>query len=718
MALLENLSGPLRRFPSHVVSVAEALDGNWTEVPDLFCESARFVAGPELDYASFSWRYGYKQPVGDSNGVRYFYPLDLPGMYVRVEVEGVPESAWWYGVIEDDSRKLEGARQTFKPSGQQTLTAYGFGRLLERQRVTVGSTESYAVERGLTFNGDSTAYGEGGNRSVDVNPLGAYSFTDTRRGGALWTVGDAVAHLMVLHAPANTEWEVDAPAGLLDRPLPPVATDRRPVKEILDEILTRRRGIGYKFQFNPEILKIQLVCFSFADEDVTGADGEVIIPANPTATDMDFENALDVEARILYHHGEVADKIVVEGEYATSTLTLRFNEDIGANWTALEELAYLQAASNETGYDDLELEEQYRRNEAWRARDRLRNVFSRFAIVEDWSQRVAPEGEGETEYFAFPVDDDSREYEEGVTEDGLPLWNEGLRIAPRLPLQSRLDYSGTRIEDGTFPDSTITEAAYLPPLIIANLPDDEVLPYQLIDQMITTEEDQPRGWSCNVAVADHDAALILRVSDGRQQLLALDDFATAAETDPEHDPTYQRGVNWQDFQATLTLLGDHRVSASVEINTAPDRPQKVVYIPTQNMRLDYVVPQTVVAVEDGVLIRTTTGGYVRDDRVRLQQIADLAAAWYGRTRANIVLSVKTVDATFSVGVLVRSVGEIYDVPDFDPDFTLNEIIAMLALVELQPIVSKPVNSPITMLEWDFRNARETIETSYAELDFV
>jgi len=108
-------------------------------------------------------------------------------------------------------------------------------------------------------------------------------------------------------------------------------------------------------------------------------------------------------------------------------------------------------------------------------------------------------------------------------------------------------------------------------------------------------------------------------------------------------------------------------------------------------KLDYVAPGTIVAVKDGILQRST-GGYVRDDRSRLNYLAQVAWSWYSQERQAITLRYKTITDVFALGMLVVSIGS---------GATL-----------------EAVNSPITSIEWDLVAGTTTITTGYGELDLL
>ena len=72
--------------------------------------------------------------------------------------------------------------------------------------------------------------------------------------------------------------------------------------------------------------------------------------------------------------------------------------------------------------------------------------------------------------------------------------------------------------------------------------------------------------------------------------------------------------------------------------------------------LHYVAPGTVVDTDDGQLERHA-GGFIRDDRPWLQDLARLAFEWYGRQRQAFTLSYRQASGLFYVGDLITTIGK-------------------------------------------------------------
>jgi hypothetical protein len=120
------------------------------------------------------------------------------------------------------------------------------------------------------------------------------------------------------------------------------------------------------------------------------------------------------------------------------------------------------------------------------------------------------------------------------------------------------------------------------------------------------------------------------------------------------------------------------------------RPWRIQYI-SVDARLDYVVPNTVVRLAAGIA-ELSTGGFVRDDRGRLTEIAQAAARWYQTERQTLFFAIRGVVETVQLGQLITSVGGRYTL--------------------------EGINTPVTGIRYDLTRQTTELETSMAELDFA
>jgi hypothetical protein len=201
-------------------------------------------------------------------------------------------------------------------------------------------------------------------------------------------------------------------------------------------------------------------------------------------------------------------------------------------------------------------------------------------------------------------------------------------------------------------------------------------------------------WAQNVArpcsfairMQEKHAGLVLTPQGTLPHVLASTLFTPADGAD-QVDIQPQMDFNF--FLATISIQADDYVEAS-----QPAEPQttgvlrKLVIDVGHRARLDYVCPSTVVAYKDGGLIYSN-GGFVRDDRPILQNLAQAAWAWYGTPRQSFELTYHQL-MNVRLGALVTSTGA--------------------------GATEQTINSVITHVQMDLRKGTTTIKTNFAELD--
>jgi hypothetical protein len=85
------------------------------------------------------------------------------------------------------------------------------------------------------------------------------------------------------------------------------------------------------------------------------------------------------------------------------------------------------------------------------------------------------------------------------------------------------------------------------------------------------------------------------------------------------------------------------------------------------------------------------GGFMRNDVARLHAIASFAAAWYGKSRQTIDLTIKTLSISHPVGSLIVAASS--------GGYTI------------------PIRTAVTSREWDFVHGTTRIKTGFDELRF-
>lgn len=706
----------------------------WTRHRALWLTQLAVHAAPQVDEAAFEWNYGPQLAPAETTGAigqSLVAQLDLIGQFVKVELTGADGQLLrrWYGVIEREvndvlgfSRSGELALGGPSPAGRQTFHAFGLLRLLERvffRSATKFSdpleTTPITIARGIPFNmSEFGEYGETGNRSVATSD-GVYLFSDAPALQESWTAYTAAEYLLAHHPPCDKygapliTWKLSGASAILDWYVIHERSDGRSVKDLLDALIPRKRAVGYWLEYFEESEIAFLNLFSLNDSDLILPTGT--IPANPAQKSLDFETAIALERVTLtnvittsYH------EIVAQGDFRTTTCTLRMNPQAGAiaaGWSGGLQADYLAGASDEDDYDALPLLEKYRRNSLIRAADPFLPVFRRFQLADDWDQlceTLFQNADGRQWLFAPAPDEVTGslsvdEWTPGTV--GENFWISNAIIMKTLALRQGLDYSEVRIATGEFADWDDTDlqaldtAQHLRPLFFTRTETGRYLPLENL-ALGSAFEDVRRSWSIEPVILPRGPVFDLVVKGGVPQFLAANAFSGEAATDPSEDPDKNAGLNYSDFYCTLTIVLDTRAEiAAPAREVLPGEQKRVLYIDVPDARLDYVVPYTVVGLADYEVIQTTTGGVIRDDRPRLRQVAFSAAAWYGRVRQAIQARSAKMLPYVELGDLITELPSAYE--------------------------PEPVNTAVTSLLFSFADAHRpfvAFETTFAEFDFI
>ena len=830
----------LQRTPVAVCYIADRLaEEEFEEAPYIRLESLRICCAPEIDHAQISYLYGNISREDDTE-IAYYPPIDLAGKFIKVVipdqvyadyVEGViasssltaaqiiagtnfNESAQqaingspepienkpivWYGIIEHDDRETLGvsaaglvssSSDAFDARGEQHLTAFGLLRLLEKEVVDIsfvdidGTVDNVFVARaGLNFNADHAGqYTRRGNRSATKVGL-SYIFNWEPRGQYIWTAHNAVEYLLETQVPLDSEgdqankWYLDSNVDYLDWYNIDVRTNGRTVKELLDELMPRHRGVGYYVTFNPAPDgssssssslypddSIILHVFTFVSEDLPLPNGQTLV-ANPNQVTMDLEGILDVTDHTVtntmltkYH------RIIARGEKRTTTFTHKISMEpavdaaIYAAWDVSDEDEYIDGASRAADYDGLTLAQQQARNAVARSSHRLDEVFRRFVLNQTlkWAP-VIPAGSSSSS--SVPVDTRwdclipdplgnspnlywlrgsqgrlpfSALYDPASSYDGRD-YIPGVRIHRALPLYEKYDYGEDRLS--TFDYKTAfaphRQPSFVPPFIFAPTGTRTLIDYFSSSSSSSTRSVQTfemldrlnrsytaagdRTWSARLSVSDTEPGFEIHATV--PHFIFGNTKAGWAELAKHEDQSVNKGIPYHVMFATLCVeLTQHVQAEFLLAETADGAPEQVLIINVPNARHDYILPYTVVEIKDGLPIQTTSGGFARNSMPRLMAIAQASGVWYGQERQTLDFAMRQLRSLFSLGMLVTSIGEDYSETELeDPEFEASSSSSSAPTVT-------PINTPITAITYTLgagNRGHTRIETAFTNLDFV
>mgnify|MGYP000958318015 CR=1 FL=1 len=676
----------------------------WTEQARLHADGFRLGSSPEGSSALLSVDVG----AGWAESSRFnqaFPPLDLLGHYVKIKVQRqdgtpLPDPFYWYGIITEDGGVREGAKSyaiggvpTTVLARTQELIAVGLEAIFDKiyvDRTYVQDedvpSELNVVGHPITFNAPHR-YDAVGNRTpaqgTAPNGENCYVFEPDLSTAVLWATRDIVEYLVNCFQPLDWDDQLKLPVVIVDddavlpawdQPIVEVAASTT-VRQLLDRLLDRRRLLGWTVTVDestdPDTIEVRII--SFVSVAISLPSGETQA-ANSDTVALDFDQALDVRASLTQSDRHRADQVIVRGARMRSCFSISHDDGtLEPDWKSNDETAYEDGPGGLTGTEA----EQMRAIIEWRRRDELRQVFSYFKLPDDWN------------------------YEVGNGTGGAPSSSSGgghnLPIDPELDLDANWIYRpelrflrelfaeihDTRTEDGA------QDAP--PPIAVIEIEDGT---FRLIDKLAETAGVIDRGtgtgrtWSASVRMRDDSPGIIVRVSGAQQLVIAETDFDGEKDTDDQ--PTW---LDWKDMIVTVAAeMGRHAEAVYPDSSASTADQKTVVLVDVGDAgRLDYVVPDTVTGVDgEGALVRDAAGGYARDDREWMRDLAKYVLDWYGVRRQAFRFDMQQILDILHVGQMIATIGS--------------------------GALEEEVNSVVVGVTYDFRQQMTMVDTAFANLD--
>lgn len=619
------------------------------------------------------------------------------------------------------TRTLSGDNQaTPRRDGEQLFTCYGLEALLDLSWIYSSAVRDpaggiYTVKRGLTFNErPEPPTGSGslmtGNCHLDAGSDDFAVFHHGKTGGVDWTTFLAVQYLLRQHVPREADgtrklefvcFDADQQLPTWDRPTLP--THGKTLRQLLNALIPSQRLLSWHLvpQENSSPADddslvgepIELVPFTFASDDIdlsgaiTGNPpwlGSATIKANPSQVELHYQQDRCTQARLLRSAGEQWDRVRVIGARRTSTATFSHADlTLERGWTIDLSVEYDDGASGATDYPhEQNVELRQWRNQEARNQEKFRSVYARFVI---------PDGTDGTFTFDYLVGDGvsgvpdqpltpDKEIGGSVTAadvNPVKLAPEDLRFLPYLLLKTGYDYSGTHVAQGTLVETAEgVEHERMRPLVIfprtietsdGQPPPEsssEDKPYRLAEKagLAATSEtaalEMRDTWSARVSVSHEDGALWLNVTNDDQHVIAKTDFIP-------FDIDYPAAADWRDMLATLSVAWSDHVEVVYPDNLNPgdtggDHVREWILDVGEAFRLDWLCPKTVVGLEPttGKPLRADEGGFLQDDRPRMQALARVAHAWYSAVHRLLQLTTTRISTALAVGDFVTKAGDL------------------------------------------------------------
>lgn len=676
---------------TNAVYVRASWSSAWVLVPYLRADHVTFASAPVISSAKLSWAFGPEIMQADAGTFAPYPPLSLSSYYVKIVIDQAGDDRTWYGVVVDDEREWWGEYGINAESGKQSITAYGLEFLLEREIVGAAAVDPYnehIIQRGIGFNlgaGQPQNSDYEPNRSGGVGALGTPIYAKSLDDAAEWTAYSAIEYLLAYNGPMDLFGTVKIPfqlaGGFASEGLtfikPAMPTHGKTVWTLLNELMDRRRLYGFYLDVVDDVVVVQPFTFN---AEVIGMSSGGFIPQNPAASWEIINDRTVTSLRIGKSNAHSRQQIICRGERAGSVFTVAYDwSNLEADWDSTLQTAYNTAASGDAGYAALDDYEKQNVNQLYRQQDKFKRVYSYLRIPPTWNGKANGEE-------VFP------EIVPGTGVD--KFWYGGMWFENHLPLLTDHDYSGNKIATNTVTDLTKEGSKAEKRRPFAVIYDAETTKYAYTDKIprgdvYVTHNQETNGLDFSVSLRMQDDALgiILDTASHPQHAIAKQEFTAADATDTLD---FKAQLEWQDVFATVYLLRDSwcegRYPPDSELAGASDAFQPLlIHIP--NAHLDYVVPGTVVAIDTAGAKVTSNGGYIRDNRERLEDLAQIAYEWYRTERRPIVAMLRRLDLDVSIGQMLSGIG--------------NE---------------EELNTVVTQIELDFLDGYQTVQTAYAELD--
>lgn len=682
-------------FKPHAVYTKQLWADPWSLRPYLRAPECTFACGPDMSSARLEYKYG-RIMRHDAHNYAIFTPLELSDRYVKIEIDDGPT---WYGVVVDQQNDRSG--ESLKNgnevvTGTQTIQCRGLEFLLHRKIidssiVTRGAGE-VTIERAIGFNlggGLPASSDKIGNRSELGGTKGCKIFASDLKEAEEWTAADILEYLIAYHVPGDIN-DVDSLgwfanflqySGILQHHSPALQAHGKSFFQVLNELIDRRRLMGWYVRVDPNNEAPEIVVFTF-NRNVVALPLGIVPPNTNTVANWDFDQNNLVQRFILAtDDASRFDRVIARGEPQGGCFTVSVvNGNLEPDWSDAQKAIYEAGATADAAY--IASDDPYYRhsaNQRVRGTDETKKVFRYFRVPLDFSGFVGanaiwPRYEPLLQSY--------------ITLQCREFWWPGIRFQDRLPLRIEHDYSGFVTPPAvTDVMKNGSKWEYQRPFVFYQEPGE---PAYYIDrpvrgQIDTEMESGGHFWTASLRMQDDAFGIIIDAP--LAHLIAKDSF-TPADDDDATD--YEAAIDYSYIYATVFAEGDAFAEAAWPEQLLNVDYVKDLILNVPNARVDYVAPGTYVGIDNTGAAITSLGGFVRDDTDYLKNVARTAFEWYSDPRLSISVTIRDLAEERTRGELILAVGGANN--------------------------SETINSVVTSCSYDMRAGTATYVTQFAELD--
>jgi hypothetical protein len=312
---------------------------SWRYAAYLFPESSTEAAAPSDSEATLSWDYGkYVNLWGDPGAT--LLPLNINNWHVAILVHTIYGTyISWIGIAVGESLTETGIDvETGLPRGEQIIECRGLEYLLERRNVVgtyVGDAVNWVnIMTTRNFNSsNSRRESLAGNRSAAINQdSGSYLFSSD---GNKWSNLDIINYLLSAFQPwmayqsygsvtYGPQFYIVGQTEALEYIFEEHRLGGRSVRECLNQLIDRKRGLGWKIMTDG-VGPIYIYVYSISQYWISG--NNAYLPANPIQYNVPIHDDRWIQARYRISSMNQVDRIVVESECPIRCCaTLRFSD--------------------------------------------------------------------------------------------------------------------------------------------------------------------------------------------------------------------------------------------------------------------------------------------------------------------------------------------------------------------------------------------------------
>lgn len=759
-----------------VICTRAAWSDEWEVRTDLIVQSLELSLG-SIGRATFIHYYGSLQQGTDN---QYFNvdPASVDNLFVKVvatPTDPDEDGITWYGVFVVDELESHGADAS-PMAGNQRLVAYSLEYILTRIQLTYTVLDDgNAVKITAPFNGfrgdRSANRAQNGNKSPDSE-----LFSRELSSAVEWTASDIVTYLKRYCGPQGPpSGRIDGATlvngidDLFDFTPEMVPTAGQTVYQVLDSLFHPQRGLAWRLVVSPYFDALwRIEAYSLADESLELPSGVRVTEAQVKKSFEAFNRRDLLDCTLQQDRARKYDRIVVEGGQFGSVFELStYLETLEPDWTDEELEAYKAGASAEDGYAALDLAEKKTRNDDVRASEKCRHVFARYRVPKNWT---ATSWWSEVEYPVFPAPYTDGEYDSlgeftGHSESE-NLWLDSMRFLPYLPLKTQTDYA-TAADEPASSHLADTLTDFRRPFVVVGryangtITNDAI---NLTSSLETAADDETVGIGISASVEVHEHQLGVTINANKLPH-CLQNTHIFDGTDPAIAPSHyvagpQNPIGEDEIYVTVYARSSNNVIVRYPEALPSGLPyaSELVIRLGDKARVDYLLPGTIVDVQDRHKKFSPIGRILRDDRLLMMDIALRAWQYHKVTRNVVALKFASIYNGLQLGDMITHIqlgGPTYlqdgngayittsagSTPDTISNeligngngevFAFNDVLASTGEQTVTPGTAlagtkfiavdgtnRLINTVVSRIIYDFMAMTTHVQTQFAELNFA